>query len=79
MEIPRRLGISPQERGSANDISCPGIFELADGRFAVIGTDSTDQLDHQLPPDASRGDDERIVTITRDTLLRARHDIAGLR
>lgn len=78
MEILRRIGVSPQERGSANDVSCPDIFELTDGRFAIIGTDSTEQLDHQLPPGASRGSDERIVTITRDTLLRAKHDIARL-
>jgi len=48
---------------------------LADGRFAVIGTDMTDQLDGVLPADASRADYERIVVISRDTLVRAKSDI----
>jgi hypothetical protein len=55
--------------------TCPDIFELSDGRFAIIGTDLTDELDAQLPVDAARADYERIVVITRDTLLRARPDI----
>jgi len=76
--IARRLGASPQERGSANNCSCPDIFELADGRIAIIGTDLTTELDGILPADASRADYERIVVITRDTLLRAKADIAGL-
>ncbi|WP_078897308.1 hypothetical protein [Streptomyces rimosus] len=58
--------------------SCPDLFELSDGRFAVIGTDMTADLDAKLPDDASRADYERIVVITRDTLLRARADIAAL-
>jgi hypothetical protein len=48
---------------------------LADGNFAVIGTDVTEQLDGELPSDASRADYERIVVITRDTLIRAKGDI----
>ncbi|MEU2792508.1 hypothetical protein [Streptomyces sp. NPDC007100] len=58
--------------------SCPDLFELTDGRFAVIGTDMTADLDAKLPGDASRADYERIVVITRDTLLRAQADIAAL-
>jgi hypothetical protein len=48
---------------------------LADGNFAVIGTDATDSLDPDLPSDASRADYERIVVITRETLIRAKADI----
>ena len=77
-EIARRLGATPQERGSAGNHSCPDLFELADGRFAVIGTDMTDELSGKLPPDAGVAPYERIVVITRDTLLRAKGDIAGL-
>ncbi|MGW7203885.1 hypothetical protein [Streptomyces sp. NPDC054837] len=54
---------------------CPDILELSDGSFAVIGTDRTDELDGRLPTDASRADYERIVVITRETLLRAKQDI----
>lgn len=58
--------------------NCPDIFELADGNFAVIGADVTNSLDPDLPADASRGGHERIVVITRETLLRAKADIPDL-
>jgi hypothetical protein len=48
---------------------------LADGNFAIIGTDATDSLDSQLPGDAARADYERIVVITRETLVKAKADI----
>ncbi|GGX73367.1 hypothetical protein GCM10010515_46170 [Streptomyces fructofermentans] len=41
----------------------------------MIGTDRTAELDGLLPPDAARADYERIVVISRDTLLRAKKDI----
>lgn len=62
-------------RGSGTMETCPDIFELSDGRFAVIGTEATADLDPLLPSDASRADYERIVVISRDTLLRAKRDI----
>jgi hypothetical protein len=58
--------------------NCPDIFELSDGRFAVIGTELTDELDGLLPADASRADYEKIVVISRDTLVRAKADIPDL-
>lgn len=78
MEILRRLGVPPRKRGCANDVSCPDIFELEDGSFAIIGTDVTNDLDQRLPADASRGPGERIVAITRETMLRAKQDISAL-
>ncbi|GAA2646670.1 hypothetical protein ACFPH6_23440 [Streptomyces xiangluensis] len=74
-QIIRRLGVSPRARGSASGATCPDIFELADGNFAIIGTDATTSLDSQLPADAARADYERIVVITRETLVRAKADI----
>ncbi|MEV1080382.1 hypothetical protein AB0I98_19350 [Streptomyces sp. NPDC050211] len=74
-QIIRRLGVPPRERGSTSSATCPDIFELADGSFAVIGTDATDSLDAQLPADAARADYERIVVITRETLIKAKGDI----
>ncbi|EMF53230.1 hypothetical protein SBD_4774 [Streptomyces bottropensis ATCC 25435] len=41
----------------------------------MIGTDQTERLDPELPVDASRADYERIVVISRDTLIRAKSDI----
>ncbi|MEW2162256.1 hypothetical protein AB0912_04560 [Streptomyces sp. NPDC007084] len=75
MKIVRRVGATPRERGSATGQSCPDIFELSDGNFAVIGREATQELDPELPSDAARADYERIVVITRDTLLRAKKDI----
>jgi hypothetical protein len=58
-----------------NNATCPDIFELTDGRFAIIGTDLTEELDSVLPSDAARADYERIVVITRETMLSAKKDI----
>ncbi|PWI20677.1 hypothetical protein DI272_26220 [Streptomyces sp. Act143] len=73
--ISRRLGWTPLQRGSATGQTCPDVFELTDGNFAVIGTEATAELDPHLPSDAARADDERIVVITRETLIRAKRDI----
>jgi len=75
--INRRLGSTPQERGSAQEMSCPDIFELADGDFAVIGTDATGNADllASLPPDAGIAPYERIVIVSRGTLVAAKRDI----
>lgn len=78
MLILRRLGLAPKLRGSLDAYTCPDIFELSDGRIAIIGTDETESLDTLLPPDAGRADYERIVVITRETLLAAKSDILGL-
>lgn len=75
VRITRRLGDPPHQRGSTTGQTCPDLFELSDGNFAVIGTDATAALDPHLPPDAARADHERIVVITRETLIRAKRDI----
>ncbi|MFH8469910.1 hypothetical protein [Streptomyces sp. NPDC017991] len=75
MKIVRRIGASPRERGSVTGETCPDIFELNDGNFAVIGTEATAALDTELPADAARADDERIVVVSRETLIRAKADI----
>ncbi|MFI5687489.1 hypothetical protein [Streptomyces sp. NPDC051636] len=55
--------------------TCPDFFELSDGNFAVIGTDATDQLEPELPADAARAKDERIIIVSRDILILATSDI----
>lgn len=75
MKIVRRIGVPPRDRGSASGANCPDVFELDDGNFAVIGTEATTALDQQLPADASRADYERIVIVSRETLIRAKADI----
>jgi hypothetical protein len=73
--VVRRLGDPPKLRGSQTSESCPDLFELSDGSFAVIGTEATAALDPHLPADAARADYERIVVISRETLVRAKRDI----
>lgn len=75
MAIKRRIGASPQERGSHTGQTCPDIFELVDGNYAVIGTEATELLDSELPAGAERADYERIVIVSRETLIRAKADI----
>lgn len=64
----RRIGSTPQQRGSLNEVSCPDIFELPDGRYAVIGT---------LIAAADLGLDTggTVVVITRQTLVDAKRDL----
>ncbi|WP_405617775.1 hypothetical protein [Streptomyces sp. NBC_00076] len=73
--VVRRIGDPPRLRGSQTSETCPDLFELSDGNFAVIGTEATAALDPHLPADAARADYERIVVITRETLIRAKRDI----
>jgi hypothetical protein len=75
VEFVRRVGSTPQERGSLNNGTCPDIFEMSDGSYAVIGTDLTAELTGKLPAGAARADYERIVVITRETLIAAKGDI----
>ena len=75
--ILRRLGPDPHADG-AQTVSlngCPDILELANGDFAVIGVDITQQALSLLPPTVGCGPDERIVRIPRKTLVLAKPDI----
>jgi hypothetical protein len=51
------------------------VFELEDGNFAIVGTDRTAELVGLLPEDAGVAAYEKIVVITRDTLLAAAKDL----
>jgi hypothetical protein len=53
--------------------------EQRDGSIAVIGADITEQLGVRPLPDARCASDERIVRISRKTLIAAWKDIPGLR
>ncbi|WP_415949249.1 hypothetical protein [Streptomyces sp. KLOTTS4A1] len=75
MKIVRRIGVPPSARGSASAATCPDVFELSDGNFAVIGTEATADLKDKLPADAGVADYERVVIVSRETLVRAKADI----
>ena len=71
--IKRRLGPNPHDFGATPAAEgCPEIFELENGDFGIIGTDSTLALTEYLPKDASCGHDEKIVVIPREILIRAK-------
>ena len=75
MRAVRRLGVPPPMLGTSVDNgTCPDILELADGRFAVIGTDITHEV-KDLPAGAACASYERIVAIPRVTLISAKEDI----
>ncbi len=76
--IIRRLGSTPQERGSNATGTCPDMFLLDDGRIAIIGTDMTEELTGKIPADAGVADYERIVVIPREVLDQALNDILAL-
>lgn len=78
LSIVGRMGSDPRMRESMTELTCSDIFELSDGRFAVIGADLTDELDGCLPEDAARGGAGRIVVISRRTLIDAWPDIFAL-
>ena len=73
--ILRRLGPEPDAARCAGGHTCPDVFELIDGDFAVIGRDITAQTSPVLPKDAGCGPHERIVRVPRKTLVLARSDI----
>lgn len=75
VHVTRRLGVPPRDRRCTTGETCPDLFELSDGNFAVMGTEATATLESSLPPDVARADYERIVIISRETLIRAKRDI----
>jgi hypothetical protein len=72
--IRRRVGSTPQERGSTQGVSCPDVFELENGDFAVIGTQSEEP---ELLPDAFVADGDTQIVIPRDVILAAMSDLMG--
>ena len=73
----RRLGPDPHANGATTVAlqGCPDIFELSTGDFAIIGIDITEASAKHLPPSAGCGPDERIVLVSRKTLVLAKPDI----
>lgn len=72
----RRLGKSALELGATDDnLTCPDIWELDNGDFAVIGRDLTASYTDRLPSGVSVGADERLVVLPRAMLIAAREEI----
>ncbi|MBM2621323.1 hypothetical protein JIG36_38060 [Actinoplanes sp. LDG1-06] len=67
--IDRRL--DRRHADCSNNITCPAVFRLQDGNFAIIGTNRTDELQNHLPPGSGVADYERIVVIPKAVMLAA--------
>jgi hypothetical protein len=75
VSIVRRLGSTPQQRGSQQGMNCPDIFALSDGSVAYIGKDMTEQLRDMLPAGAGIGADEKLVVLPWDAVRDALADM----
>jgi len=73
----RRLGPDPHANGATTSSlnGCPGILELQNGDFAILGVDITSHAEGNLNFGAGCGPDERIVQIPRKMLVLAKADI----
>ncbi|MDR3413159.1 MAG: hypothetical protein P4L87_19760 [Formivibrio sp.] len=70
----RRLGQN-QSNACAFGHNCPQILEMADGDFAGVGPDITDEATSAMPPGPGVGQKERVIRIPRAVLIAARADI----
>lgn len=74
----RRLVATEAVRPCQSTYACPDIWELADGDFAVIGSDIT-ELASQLPPTAGCAPYEKMVRVPRALLIAAKAAIPDSR
>jgi hypothetical protein len=70
----RRLGQN-ERNACVHGHSCPQILELADGDFAAVGADMTDEAIPAMPPGPGVGAKERVIRIPRQVLIAARAEI----
>lgn len=70
----RRLGQNESSRCESGRY-CPQLLEMADGDFAGVGPDITDEAVPAMPPGPGVGPKERVIRIPRQVLIAARADI----
>lgn len=70
----RRLGGNEQSLCESG-FHCPQLLEMADGDFACVGQDITDEAIPAMPPGPGVGPKERVVRIPRRVMVSARADI----
>ncbi|MFI5842706.1 hypothetical protein ACIA8K_23655 [Catenuloplanes sp. NPDC051500] len=72
----RRIGKSAHELGTTSgNASCPDIWELDNGDFAVIGTQLRDAYRDRLTAGVTIDEHESVVVIPRSMLIAAKADI----
>jgi hypothetical protein len=75
----RRIGPPPHDgNDSAGANSCPDIWELESGDFAIIGADKTVEFTPHLPDGAFVDPGESIVVVPRHVLVKARANIPDI-
>lgn len=70
----RRLGQNGRKQ-CQNGFNCSQILEMADGDFAVVGTDITGEAVAAMPPGPGVGPKERVVRVPRRVFIAARPEI----
>lgn len=58
-----------------NGHACPQLLEMADGDFAGVGQDITNEAIPAMPPGPGVGANERVIRIPRRVLIAARAEI----
>lgn len=71
----RRMGGGGDPVNSGPNRTCPDIWELDNGDYAIIGRDLTSAYTSCLPGSVHVAEDERLVVIPRTTLAAAKVDI----
>lgn len=72
----RRLGKSAHELGiTTGNVSCPEMWELANGDVAVIGDNLTESYRERLPEGVRIDPGESLVIIPRQIITSAKADI----
>lgn len=73
----RRLGSTPEGRGSATAETCPDVFETDEGDFLIIGQKVSDKVANYMAADhgGSIGYGEIAILLPRRVLLDAKKDI----
>lgn len=75
MKIKRRIGTTPQQRGSLSGQTCPDMFELENGNYAVMGTALEEDASVRLPEGVVLKPGERIIIVPAVLLADAKPDI----
>jgi len=79
LKIKKRCGVDshtlPEGKKSIAANGCPGVFELENGDFAIIGVRVTSALKANLPESAGCDNDEEIVYVPHYVLTNAKRDI----
>lgn len=74
----RRIGSTPQERGSTTGATCPDVIEMDNGDFFVIGKIAylkKSEWDRLKELGASIGSDELAVIVPRNVVVDAAREL----